>query len=98
MHGQQNMKKGNSIVILLIQQYEPKIRYFLQTNSLQTTSTDPTKRYQTQIRTKISNSKTPIPQDFRWKYINLNPSAPTIKGLIKNTQTRPALSNHSELT
>ena len=31
----------------------------------------------------INHSKTLIPQDSKWKYINLNPSALTIKGLIK---------------
>jgi hypothetical protein len=76
-------EKCNSIVIIPIQQYESKIHYFLQMNSLQTTSTDPSKRCQTQIRTTINKSKTLIPQYFRWKYINLNPSVPTIRGLIK---------------
>jgi len=46
-------------------------------------STDPTKTHQNQIRKTINDSKTLIPHDFRWKHINLNPSAPTIKGLIK---------------
>ena len=31
----------------------------------------------------INNSKTLIPPDTKWKYINMNPTAPTIKGLIK---------------
>ena len=39
--------------------------------------------FQTQVRNSINNSKTLIPQDTRWRYINTNPSAPTIKGLIK---------------
>jgi len=31
----------------------------------------------------IHNSRTLIPHDSKWKYTNMNPSAPTIKGLIK---------------
>jgi hypothetical protein len=73
--------KGNSIVILPIQQYETKIQNFLQEN-FQTSTIDPTKTFQTQIRKTINYSKTLIPQESKWKYINLNPSAPTIKGLL----------------
>jgi hypothetical protein len=31
----------------------------------------------------VKQSKTLIPKDSRWKYINMNPSTPSIKGLIK---------------
>jgi exonuclease III len=75
--------KGNSLVILPIQQYEIKIQKFLLENNFQTTNTDPTKTFQTKIRRTINASKTMIPRDIKWKYINLNPSPPTIKGLIK---------------
>jgi hypothetical protein len=44
---------------------------------------DPTKTFQTQVRTTIKWSPILIPKDHRWKYINMNPSAPSIKGLIK---------------
>jgi hypothetical protein len=56
---------------------------FIEANKLPSTTTDPTKTYQTAIRKIINSSKTLIPLDTRWKYINMNPSAPTIKGLIK---------------
>lgn len=75
--------KGNSLVILPSQQYKSKVHNFLQANRFQTTSTDPTKTYQNLIGKTINDSKTLIPQDSRWRYINLNPSAPTIKGLMK---------------
>jgi len=75
--------KGNSLVILPSQQYKSKVHSFLQANRFQTTSTDPTKTYQNLIGKTINDSKTLIPQDSRWRYINLNPSAPTIKGLMK---------------
>jgi hypothetical protein len=31
----------------------------------------------------INNSKTLIPPETKWKHVNMNPSAPTMKGLIK---------------
>jgi hypothetical protein len=75
--------KGNSLVILPIQQYDSKIQDFIQANNFQDTTKDPTKNFQSQIRKAISNSKTLIPRETKWKYVNMNPSAPSIKGLIK---------------
>jgi hypothetical protein len=75
--------KGNSIVILPTQQYETKIQNFLRSYNFHTATTDPTKNFQPQIRKTIKESRTLIPNDTRWKYINMNPSAPSIKGLIK---------------
>ena len=45
--------------------------------------TNPTKSFQNQIRKTINQCTTLIPRDSKWRYVNLNPSAPTIKGLIK---------------
>jgi len=75
--------KGNSLVILPIKQYDSKINDFIPANNFQTTTQDPTKSFQSQIRKVINNSKTLITPDTKWKYINMNPTAPTIKGLIK---------------
>jgi hypothetical protein len=75
--------KGNSIVILPTQQYNSKLHEFIQANDFNTTNTDPTKTFQSQISKTVNGSKVLIPQESRWKYINMNPSAPTIKGLIK---------------
>jgi hypothetical protein len=79
--------KGNSLVILPTQQYNTKIQYFIDNNNFQTSTSDPTKNYQSQIRKPINCSTTLIPQDYRWRLVNLNPSAPTIKGLIKLHKT-----------
>jgi hypothetical protein len=51
------------------------------------TNTNLTRKFQAQVRKTIRNSKTLIPKENRWRHINLNPSAPTIKGLIKIHQT-----------
>ena len=75
--------KGNSIVILSTHQYETKLQDFLRSSDFHTSTTDPTPAFQTQIRTAIRQSPTLIPKEHKWKYINMNPSAPSIKGLIK---------------
>jgi hypothetical protein len=75
--------KGNSIVILPIQQCESKIQDFIGKNKFQISTTNTTKTFQNQIRKTINHSPNLIPSDSNWKFINLNPSAPTIKGLIK---------------
>jgi hypothetical protein len=68
--------KSNSIVLLPIQQYEIKIQNFLDKNHFQTSTTNPTKPFHIQIRKTVNHSMTLIPQESKWKFINLNPSAP----------------------
>ena len=75
--------KGNSIVILPTTQYDNKIEDFLSDNIFRTSTVDPTNAFQNQVRSTIKQSKTLIPEDNRWRYVNMNPSAPSIKGLIK---------------
>jgi hypothetical protein len=88
--------KGNSLVILQTEHYNAKIEDFTDKNNFQTSMTDPTKRFQNQIRKTINHSTTVIPRDSKWRYVNLNPSAPTIKCLIKlhklDQLTRPVVS------
>jgi len=74
---------GNSIVILPTKLYESKIQDFLHGNNFITSTTDPTNIFQKEVRNTIKESNTLIPKDSKWKYINLNPSAPSIKELIK---------------
>ena len=75
--------KGNSLVIIPTTQYECKIEDFIQGNGLLTSNTNPTKSFQAQVRRVINNGKTLIPPDSKWQRINMNPTAATIKGLIK---------------
>jgi len=75
--------KGNPFVILQTQRYNAKIQDFIDKNKFQSSATDPTKLFQNQIRKVITHRTTLIPKDSKWRYVNLNPSAPTIKGLIK---------------
>ena len=75
--------KGKSIVILPLDQYTEKVQNFISNNQFQISKKDPTNTFQKQIKKTINQSKTLIPPDSRWKYINIKPSAPTFKGLIK---------------
>jgi hypothetical protein len=75
--------KGNLLVILPTAHYENKTEHFIQSNNFLPSKTNPTESFQTQVRKVINNSKTLIPSDTKWKNTNLNPSAPSIKGLIK---------------
>ena len=75
--------KGKSIVNLPMQQYDTKIQNFICKNHFQTINTTSNKKSQNQIRKTANRSKTLIPQDPKCKHMNLYPSVPTIKGLIK---------------
>jgi hypothetical protein len=75
--------KGNTLVILPTHQYETNLQDFIKNNEFHTKANNPTKTFQTQIRSTIKHSPTLIDKDHRWKYTNMNPSAPSSKGLIK---------------
>jgi hypothetical protein len=75
--------KGNSIVIVHTEQYESKIQDFLHSHNFSSNTTDPTDAFQTKVKNTIKLSRALIPKDDRWKYSNLNPLDPTLKGLIK---------------
>ena len=86
-------EKGNTIVILPMQQYQLKIHNFITNNSFQIAKTNPTKTYQNQVRKTINNTTWLIKPEHRWKYVNLNPTEPTIRALIRpivNWQHAPA--------
>jgi len=75
--------KGNSLLIIPTTQYASKIEDFIQGNGLLTSNANPTKSFQAQVRRVINNCKTIITPDSKWQHINMNPTAPTIKGLTK---------------
>jgi hypothetical protein len=79
--------KGNTIVILPTTQYQDKIQDFITKNNFCISNMNPTKSYQKQIRKVINNSTKLINTNSKWKYINLNPSAPTIRSLVKLHKT-----------
>ena len=67
---------------------ETKIQNFLDEKNFHISNTDCTNTFQNQIIKTIDNSKIFIPQNSQWKYIKLNTSAPTIKGLINIHKTK----------
>ena len=44
---------------------------------------NPTQNFQAQVRKAVNNSKTLFLPENKWKHINMKPTAPPIKGLIK---------------
>jgi predicted O-linked N-acetylglucosamine transferase (SPINDLY family) len=87
--------KGNSIVIVYADNYHNKVQEFITNNSFTIVDKDPTERFQNKIRTIIRECKNIIHTDKRSKYVNLNPTAPTIRGLPKvhkeNCPIRPII-------
>jgi hypothetical protein len=75
--------KGNSLVIIYQNDYNDRVQSFLHYNSFSVLPRDPTTKFQSHIRKTISASKTAVPQNTKWKFINLNPSPHSIHGLIK---------------
>jgi hypothetical protein len=60
---------------------------FISNNKFEITDKDPTDKYQKPSRQSINGYKSIIPKDMNWNFTNFNPTAPTIRGLIKTHQT-----------
>jgi len=74
--------KGNSIIILYQEEHAEKINKFISNNSL-TIANGITKKLQKAIRNTINECQHVIHKSNIWKYVNLNPMTPTIRGLVK---------------
>jgi hypothetical protein len=83
--------KRNSVVILHTQQYKTKILDFINKSNFRTSTVNPTKTFQNQIRKTINHSTALIIQSSKLKFVNLNPTAPTTKGLIKMHKSDQAI-------
>ena len=87
--------KGNSIVITYLEEYHNKILEFISDNNFSTATNELTNKFQRKLRNTINECQLTIPTDDKWKYINLNPSAPIIRGLPKihkiNSPIRPVI-------
>jgi hypothetical protein len=75
--------KGNSVVIIYQNIYHEKIMKLIGNNYLTSIKGDFTKGFQKELRSSINERHQIIQNDIKWKYINQNPSSPTISGLIK---------------
>ena len=75
--------KGNSIVILYIDDYNRKIDNFISNNSFTLATRDVTNKLQRDVKTAIETCREVIPREDRWIYKKLNPTIPAIRGLVK---------------
>jgi hypothetical protein len=75
--------KGNTIVITYQQDYWRKTEDFIENNNLIIANNDPTKTFQKKVRIAVNECQIVVHKDERWKYINMNPASPTIRGMIK---------------
>jgi hypothetical protein len=87
--------KGTSVVILYKTDYQTKFQHFIDNNNFHIESTNPTNKFQTEIRKTINSCTLIIPNHKKWKYVNLNPSPPNLRGLPKihkpDTPIRPVV-------
>ena len=65
------------------QDYHNKIKDFIENNNLISVNRDPTKIFQKKIRNTLNECLIIIHKYDRWKYINMNPAAPKIRGMLK---------------
>jgi uncharacterized protein YeeX (DUF496 family) len=79
--------KVNTIVTTYQENYHKKIHDFIANNSLTTVKSDPTKNFQRKLRNVINECQIILLKDEKWKYVNLNTSVPTIRGLMKIYKT-----------
>ena len=63
--------------------YYSKVQTFITNNNFTQLTQDVIDKLQRNIRTAINECNDIIPKDKKWKYINLNPATPNIRGLIK---------------
>jgi len=71
--------KVSSIVILTIEDSDNKINNFITQNHFLTINTDPTSSFLNTIRKITNSSRILILQENKRKYLELNPSHPTMK-------------------
>jgi len=75
--------KGNMIIIWYTDGQIPKTHDFISNNDFSPTHNYPTKVLKKEIRKLINVCNLTIPKKDKWKYIILNSTAPTQKGLPK---------------
>jgi hypothetical protein len=74
--------KGNTMITYKID-HNRKINNFINNNNFIQDANNVTNRLQRDIRNTINECHYLIPKEDRWKYVNMNRTAPTIRSLIK---------------
>jgi hypothetical protein len=71
------------------------VEEFISSSNFTIIKTDISKKLQRTIRSTVNDCKRIIHKDERWKYVNLNPTALTMRGIIKlhkeKTPIRPVI-------
>ena len=75
--------KGNSIVFMSREAYDEKISDFFRNNNFTCTTKYLTTKFQRGLRNVINECSNLIHKDNKWKYVNMNPFPPNIRGLVK---------------
>jgi len=70
-------------VILYLDEYNQKVEKFISSNNFITANADITKNLQREIRNTVNECQRMIHKSERWKYVNLNHTALTMRGLVK---------------
>jgi len=87
--------KGNTLVIWYTDEQIAKTNEFIRNNHFSPIPNDPTNTFQNEIRKIVNLCKHTIRKEDKWKYICLNPTAHTLRGLPKihrnNTLIRPII-------
>jgi hypothetical protein len=78
--------KGNTLVIIYINEYDQKIQEFIADNQFTEVDHTYTKKQQHITRDTINKCKNTIHPKDKWKYHIMNPETPKIHGTIKLTQ------------
>jgi len=75
--------KGNSTVILYLDGNNQKVEKLISNNNFTTANAEITKNLQREIRNTVNECQRIIQKSERWKYVNYNPIAPTMRGQVK---------------
>jgi hypothetical protein len=75
--------------------YDGRILSLIPNSNITPLPKDPTTKFQNNVRKRANSCKNTVPQDTKWKAINLNSSHPKIRGLVKvhkpSTPIRPII-------
>lgn len=87
--------KRNTVVITYLDNCHLKVHEFISNNQFSEVHNDLIIIFHKEIRNTINDGVQTIHRDEKWKYANLNPSAPTMRGLLKihkiNSPIRPVI-------
>jgi hypothetical protein len=87
--------KGKTLITLTEEEYKQKVRNFIHNNQFTRINKDPNQQHQTIIKQTLKQNTNTVQKEHRWKYTNMNPSAPTLHATVKlhkhNTPIRPII-------